>query len=167
MKSIEKAKLLDFILNEMVIDQEKTKSNIYNYDFIETLFYRLKKDNNPIFSEISMDSEMAEDLFKLIYNQDFEGNPILKQIDHGNSYKNAGNPYYNTHDFIASGGFNSLYEIENKNYIKTEEKKNYDFKISKNQATLTTGQKITFWITFAAALIALGLSIFNTFFKTN
>jgi len=163
MKSIEKAKLLDFILREMIIDQEKTNSSIYAYNFIETLFHRLKKEKNSLFSEISMDYEKAEDLFNIIYNQDFEGIPIIKQIEPGNSNKNFGNPYYNTRDFLKSGGFNSLYKTENEAYKRKNEKAEYDFKNSKNQATLSTRQRITFWITFAAAVIALGLSIYNTF----
>ncbi len=163
MKNIEKAKILDYISREMLDHQKEINSICYNYNFVETLFYRQKKENNSIFNAIPQEPEMAEDLFNLIYNQEFDGNPILKQIDHTNSSQNTGNPYYNTHEFLKSGGFFSLYVIENRIQEKKMEKENNDFNNSKNQAILSKKQRITFSI----AIIALELSIFNTFFKIN
>ena len=165
MKSIEKAKLLDFILKEMIKHQERTKSNNYSYNFIVGLFHGLSKESNSFAKEVSMDYDKAKDLFHLIYNQDFDESPILKQNE-GNSSKNYGNPYYNTHDFLKSGGFRALYEAENQTSNKITKKEGYDYRISRNQALLSTRQKFTFWITFAFSIIALGLSIYNTFFSS-
>ncbi len=165
MKEIKKAELLDFIINKMIEDQKRTQSNNYSYSFITRLFHKLEKEGHPLSEEIIMDDAKAKDLFSLIYFQEFNGYPIIKQNSYGNVAGYAGDLYYNTNDFMNFGGFVKLYSTGIRNQQRRLEKEEYDFKNSRNQARLSTRQLITFWLTFAFSIIALGLSIYSIFCK--
>jgi preprotein translocase subunit SecG len=166
MKDLKEAKLLDFIIKKMIEHKEQTRCNSYSYHFILDINHKLKKDNDPYSKEVPEDNDKSEYLFKLIFFQEFKGNTIMKSIGESNNGGYMGDLHYNTYDFLNAGGFKLLYETENKKYKKKIDKDNYDFKNSKNQAILSTRQKFTFWITFAFAVSAFVLSIYNTFFKS-
>ena len=163
MKDIKNAFLLDFIIKSMIEDHNKTKSNGYNYNFILRLFHNLKKESNPMAKDYQIDDSKARDLFKLIHEQEFNDNKILNDNFYVSAREFTGDVYYNTIAFMNNGGFEKLYNIENLNQKENDKKRKLEYENLKFQTKLARWKVITFWISVVFSIIALGLSLYNTF----
>jgi len=163
MKDIKQAALLDFIISELIKNHENTDSNNYSYSFITKIFHENKDKGLSVINKNSMDDSKARDLFNIIFETEFKGNPIIEHAGYGNVSKNTGNVYYNTIDFRDYGGFTKRFKIENQVQEKNNKKEELEDKLLENRVKLTTRQLIVFWFTFVSSIIALGLSIINFF----
>ena len=71
--------------------------------------FKLKKNKEENILSVPDDESKARYLFDIILNQQFNGNNIVEYIGNSNTAGPAINTYYNTKEFLNSGGFENVF----------------------------------------------------------
>ena len=90
-------------------EQEKVRAELEEKQRKEEDEKAEKKNKEENILSVPDDESKARYLFDIILNQQFNGNNIVEYIGNSNTAGPAINTYYNTKEFLNSGGFENVF----------------------------------------------------------